>query len=65
MLTTVDELVYAFLRGEVRSYDKVRGKAEDGGVVRTTTVDKAGKETGKQEMVGEWGDVVVHELGRE
>ncbi|KAJ9096796.1 hypothetical protein QFC21_005067 [Naganishia friedmannii] len=65
LLTTVDELVYAFLRGEVKSHAKVRGKEADGGVVRTSTVDKAGKETGKQAMVGDWGDVVVHELGRE
>ncbi|KAJ9113612.1 hypothetical protein QFC22_005920 [Naganishia vaughanmartiniae] len=65
LLTTVDELVYAFLRGEVKEHDKVRGKEADRGVVRTSTVDKKGKDMGKQQMEGEWGDVVVHELGRE
>lgn len=63
-MTTIDSLVGAFLRGDVREHAKVKGKEEDRGVLKTTTKDARGKEAGKRELVGEWGDVVVHELGR-
>lgn len=64
LMTTIDELVYSFLRGDLKTNEKVKGKEVDGGVLKTTTVQK-GKETGRERMVGEWGDVVVHQLGRD
>ncbi|GHJ83657.1 hypothetical protein NliqN6_0059 [Naganishia liquefaciens] len=64
LIRGIDDLVYAFLKGELKQCERIRGREVDGGVVRTTTMHK-GKETGKERMVGEWGDVVVHELGRD
>lgn len=58
IMTTIDSLVLAFLRGDVREHGKIKGQVEDKGVLKTKT------EKGKQELIGEWGDVVVHELGR-
>lgn len=64
IMTTIDSLVLAFLRGDVREHEKVKGKEEDWGVLKMMTKDARGKEAGKQELAGEWGDVVVHEVGR-
>ena len=64
LMHRIDELVYAFLQGELKDCERVKGRDVDGGVLKTTTLHK-GKETGKERMVGEWGDVVVHELGRD
>jgi platelet-activating factor acetylhydrolase len=64
LMGVIDGLVWAFLRGELRESEKVKGREVDGGVLRTTTEGK-GKDAGKERLVGEWGDVVVHELGRD
>lgn len=62
ILRTINSLVTSFSEDNLRENPAIKGKVPDEGRVKLKTDPKSGGGGGRK-LEGDWGEVVVHQLG--